>query len=183
MKLILQRHTSVDTPNGLCYGQLDVPLAATFEDEKTVVLDYLVTHVFDKIYSSPLQRCRLLAESISGETQEVIYDSRLKELHFGDWEGKTWNDIDHTAEAQRWFADYVNEVCPNGESFVHLIERCRDFIEELKTRSDLYTVLIVCHAGTIRAFQTILAETDPMTAFNIPMTYGESFIFETNEKR
>lgn len=183
MKLILQRHTSVDSPTGLCYGQLDVPLASTFVEEKALVLDNLSGHPFDLIYSSPLQRCRLLAESISGKTQEVIYDPRLKELHFGDWEGKSWNDIDQTAEAQRWFADYVNEVCPNGESFVHLIKRCRDFIEELKTRSDQHTVLIVCHAGTIRAFQTILTEMDPMTAFNIPMTYGESFIFETNEEQ
>ena len=33
MEVILVRHTSVDVPKGTCYGQTDVPVAATFEVE------------------------------------------------------------------------------------------------------------------------------------------------------
>lgn len=33
MKLYLVRHTRVDVPSGICYGQTDVPLADSFETE------------------------------------------------------------------------------------------------------------------------------------------------------
>ena len=36
MELILIRHTSVDVPPGVCYGQTDVPLKSTFEQEAEI---------------------------------------------------------------------------------------------------------------------------------------------------
>ena len=36
MNIYLIRHTSVDVPKGLCYGQSDVPLRPTFEAEAAV---------------------------------------------------------------------------------------------------------------------------------------------------
>ena len=36
MNIYLIRHTSVDVPKGLCYGQSDVPLRPTFEIEAAV---------------------------------------------------------------------------------------------------------------------------------------------------
>ena len=33
MVVYLIRHTSVDVPQGVCYGQTDVPLKPTFEEE------------------------------------------------------------------------------------------------------------------------------------------------------
>ena len=33
MEVILIRHTSVDVPVGICYGQTDVPLKESFEEE------------------------------------------------------------------------------------------------------------------------------------------------------
>ena len=37
MEVILIRHTSVDVPPGVCYGQTDVPLKPTFEQEAAVI--------------------------------------------------------------------------------------------------------------------------------------------------
>ena len=36
MEVILIRHTSVDVPPGVCYGQTDVPLKPTFEQEAAI---------------------------------------------------------------------------------------------------------------------------------------------------
>ena len=36
MEIILIRHTSVDVPKGTCYGQTDVPLKPTFEQEAAI---------------------------------------------------------------------------------------------------------------------------------------------------
>ena len=51
MNIYLIRHTSVDVPKGLCYGQSDVPLRPTFEKEAAVtkakiesILHWLLLH-------------------------------------------------------------------------------------------------------------------------------------------
>lgn len=36
MEIFLIRHTSVDVPPGVCYGQTDVPLKPTFEQEAAI---------------------------------------------------------------------------------------------------------------------------------------------------
>ena len=41
MEVILIRHTSVDVPPGVCYGQTDVPLKPTFEQEAAVTQENL----------------------------------------------------------------------------------------------------------------------------------------------
>lgn len=49
MEVILIRHTSVDVPTGVCYGQTDVPLRATFEQEAAVTAAGLKAFLpFDK---------------------------------------------------------------------------------------------------------------------------------------
>ena len=37
MKVYIVRHTSVDVPFGTCYGQTDVPLKSSFEEEARAV--------------------------------------------------------------------------------------------------------------------------------------------------
>jgi len=62
--LCLIRHTRVAAPAGLCYGQLDIPLADTFAEEARAVREALA-HQFPAglppIWSSPSLRCRSLA--------------------------------------------------------------------------------------------------------------------------
>ena len=45
MEVILIRHTSVDVPPGMCYGQTDVPLKPTFETEAAVTAENLKTYL------------------------------------------------------------------------------------------------------------------------------------------
>lgn len=77
-----------------------------------------------------------------------ITDPRLMELHFGDWEGKKWDEIDEAA-LQVWGDDYINLSPPNGESLMELLERLRAFIDEV-TSSSYKKIIIVTHAGIIR---------------------------------
>lgn len=57
MVVYLIRHTSVDVPQGVCYGQTDVPLNPTFEEEAAQTSARLKGLQFDKVYMSPLTRC------------------------------------------------------------------------------------------------------------------------------
>ena len=61
MNIYLIRHTSVDVPAGYAYGQTDVTLRPSFEEEAEKVKESLSGLNFDKVWCSPLTRCVRLA--------------------------------------------------------------------------------------------------------------------------
>lgn len=170
MNLFLLRHTKVGVPPGICYGQADVSLAASFHNEKYEVQKQLEGMQFDAIFSSPLMRCRALAEFIA-KCIPVEYDSRLMELNFGMWERKDWNEISRTCHAQQWFDKYLEMECPGGESYAQLLARVVSFLNDLKEKP-FNNVLIVTHGGVIRSINCILNKIAPHKAFELNVDYG-----------
>lgn len=172
MIIHLLRHTKTQCPTGICYGQTDVELAQSFEQEKKNILENLHSITFTKIYSSPLKRCALLAKAIS-QNQEIVFDNRLQELNFGDWENKHWNDIEKTTEATKWFADYISTACPNGESYLMLRDRVCAFLKDVSLLSNDSSILIVTHGGVIRTLNSIITNIKPEEAFAMQIDYGQ----------
>ncbi len=177
MKLYLVRHTRVNMPPGICYGNSDVALAYTFPEELSAIQSELEGIRLARIYSSPLKRCVTLARKFSGN---VIVDGRIREFDFGKWERQPWDDIYAQDKGKEWFDDYVNTSCPHGESFRMMLERVRRFIDSLpKTGGN---ILIVTHAGIIRAFLILLEGYTVNEAFDRKIAYGEIIILEKQKK-
>ena len=61
MKLTLIRHTRLQVPEGICYGQSDIDVSASFHSELAQVTQKLAGEKIDAVYASPLQRCSKLA--------------------------------------------------------------------------------------------------------------------------
>lgn len=103
MDIYLIRHTEVAIGRKIAYGQADIDLTDTYAEQR----DRLRANLPDEpvaIFSSPLNRCRQLAEDLAsastsgsqietapGQTMVVdahkplvLFDDRLKELFFGD---------------------------------------------------------------------------------------------------
>jgi alpha-ribazole phosphatase len=147
MDIYLIRHTNTAADPGLCYGHSDVGLADSFNDEAQDLHDKLPEFDADcKVFSSPLTRCLALAKTFS---ETITTDARLKELHFGDWEGLRFDDIDADA-LQHWTNDFVKAAPPNGENFEDLYERADSFWQDLSAVK-AEQVLVITHAGVIRA--------------------------------
>jgi alpha-ribazole phosphatase len=178
MFLTLVRHTRVDVPNGFIYGQTDVPLADSFEHEASEVVQKLDVTTFEAIYSSPLTRCRLLAERFQ---QNIQYDSRLMEMDFGVWEGKLWDNIENTSEATEWFKNYLEVACPGGESYIDLINRTTSFLNELQAQ-EIQNCCLVTHGGPIRAILSVVEGKSPEEMFNQKISYGEVIQIEIKNR-
>ena len=171
MQVYVIRHTKVNISSSVCYGQTDVELASSFQTEKEQI-HALIDEEFDIIFSSPLSRCKILAESFS---EEIILDDRLKEFNFGDWEMQSWKDIP-SDEINPWYADFVTTKTPNGESMEEMFFRLTQFMDELRNQSHK-KVLIVAHGGIIRLLWCYLVQIPIKNAFKIPVDYGEVFQF------
>ncbi len=148
MKLTLVRHTSLQIAPGICYGQSDIDVSASFWDEANQLKTKLGGTQFDAVYASPLQRCVKLAVALN--LGDPITDARLMELNFGDWETRAWDDIPREF-FDVWAQDYANLAPPQGETFGQLQQRATHFLEELKLQNAGKHVLLVTHGGLIRA--------------------------------
>lgn len=145
------RHTCPAIDQGICYGQSDLELAASFEDEKKAVLKLLPSAI-DLVYTSPLKRCVQLANGIAEFTRtgKIVQDDRLKELHFGEWEMQKWDDIPRN-ELDMWGNNFLTAVVPGGESFHDFKKRLKDFWEETKRLQKGKKIVIITHHGIIQA--------------------------------
>ena len=140
MQVFLIRHPRPLIDAGICYGRLDVGC----EHPQAVAerLKPLLPHGIPVI-SSPLLRARQLAEALDPQAR---IDARLAEIDFGEWEGKSWSEIDREA-LNSWAADVLDFTPPGGESVARLQQRAIDFAASL----DVPQVALVTHAGILRA--------------------------------
>lgn len=175
MEVYVIRHTAVAVDKGRCYGQSEVPLADSGEQDIKALCGKLPQD-FDKVYSSPSSRCQHLAVQIAG--LELEYDQALMEMNFGDWEQQLWNDMDQEALGI-WMADFVHTKAPAGESLALLFKRVQDFMDLLRTQ-DFKKVAMVTHAGVIRCIWAYLLEIPLQNVFKIPVDYGDGLIFSLN---
>ena len=173
MEIILVRHTTPNIEKGICYGQADIGVTDTFLEEIQPILKEVIVNDSETVYySSPLQRCKLLAEKLS---DTVIFDDRLKELDFGDWELQKWDDINKT-ELDVWMQDFVNVAATNGESYIDLHARSVKFLEEIKTLNKK-RVVIVTHAGIIRSLCSYINKSALENSFDLKLNYGHIIKF------
>jgi alpha-ribazole phosphatase len=166
MELYLVRHTSVAVPMGTFYGRSDVVLAESFEEEAAAVLGKLPQNP-DAVYTSPLSRCRKLAEKIA---PSLLEDARLLELGFGDWEMRHWKDIPKE-ELSPWFADYVNQACPGGETYGELMARASGFYDQIRLNGHK-TAVVVTHGGVVRAVLVHLLGMPGNRAYTLNVDFG-----------
>lgn len=169
MKLTLVRHTRLQIPEGVCYGQTDVDVAASFLQEAETSREKITHLALDAVFTSPLQRCVKLAHALG--LAHATHDSRLKELHFGDWEMQAWDDLPREY-FDEWAQNYADMAPPNGETFSELQARGVAFINELLAQYDKGHVLVVTHGGMIRAMVAHVLNMQLKGLFRIDVDYG-----------
>ena len=167
MHLTLVRHTRPLVADGVCYGVTDLDLAPTFDDEAARVVVGLPPA--ERLVTSPLQRCRRLAERIGGaQSLAPVVDPRLKEMDFGSWEGIPWDAIPRD-EMDAWAAHFLHARPHGGESVHMLYERARAAIADYRATG--LSHIVVTHAGVIKA---VRAEDRHPNAWKSNVEFGDT---------
>ncbi len=108
---------------------------------------------WNAIYASPLRRTIATAQPLCDATglKPELRDD-LKEIHYGQWEGKTTEDVDREFHDDyiRWSADPAWNAPTGGEPDVAIARRTLLVIEEITHRYQAGNVLVVSHKATIR---------------------------------
>ena len=156
MKLFFLRHTSLNVEIDVFYGQTDLDVSDSFEEEVKLIQKKIKNFNIDtnsiKVYTSPLRRCIKLTNKL---TENYIIDERIKEMNLGDWEMKKMSSISNK-EKLDWENNLLSFKIPNGESNNEFLKRLKSFLEDIfKCNED---ALIVCHAGSINGMLSLLTK-------------------------
>jgi alpha-ribazole phosphatase len=153
-RIYLIRHGEVATAGKPRYnGHADVQLSAHGRDQYQAMAERLSAVPLTAVYSSDLSRCVWGAELIAARhgLTPTLY-RELRELHIGDWEGLTWDEIRHRwpVEWAARLADVVNYRVPGGECTQDLYDRAIPALQKIIARHAGEEVLIVGHGGMNR---------------------------------
>jgi alpha-ribazole phosphatase len=159
MEIYLIRHTTPAIASGICYGQADIEVAESFEEEAAIIQQQLPAEII--CYSSPLKRCSQLAKHIYPNAM-ISYADELKEMHFGEWELQSWDQIPREP-LDVWMKDFVNVRVPGGENYLDLYNRTISFYNHIISKDQ--PAAIFTHSGNIRSILSYVN--------NVPL--GESF--------
>jgi len=109
---------------------------------------------WQQIVTSPLLRCCEFADSLGERHRLPVHrEPRFREVGFGEWEGKTRAELEQITPGQvaRFYQDPVNNRPAGAEPLEAFGARVQSGFVELVERFAGQSVLVVAHAGVIRA--------------------------------
>lgn len=136
---------------GKYIGHTDVPLSDEgIHQLNTLKSEYEYPEV-EAVFTSPLQRCKKTANIIYPNNNAIeIYD--LIECNFGEFEGKSADELKEDELFSRWLAGEKDVEPPFGESneaFAKRISNCFIKIVDGLLKSGTTSASIVTHGGVI----------------------------------
>lgn len=162
LNLYIVRHGKTEWNNlHLAQGSKDIPLNETGLEEAKKLIPKVKARNIDICISSPLQRAKQTAEIICDGQIPIIYDKRLVERSFGDYEGTKMDmDIVH----RQW--DYnLNTNEHNIEPFRDCLKRAESFLDYLRKEYHDKNILIVSHGCLIKCLHYCINGYDEKTDF------------------
>ena len=132
-------------------GWLDDPLSEQGWQQMNEALER--EHSWDLIVSSSLIRCADFALALGERLHRPVQlEPRLREISFGNWEGRTASEIYQEApeEIANFWSDPVNHSPPGGERLEQFAQRIEAVWSELTEEHRGKHILLVGHGGVIR---------------------------------
>lgn len=99
---------------------------------------------------SPLKRTRQTVDGLELNKDNMILDNRIREIDFGQWEGRSLEDVtqEYPAEVNRYYENDPQVTPPDGESIGKVAQRMSDVISEYSS-SKFSDVVFVSHGNSI----------------------------------
>ena len=161
IRLLLVRHGETDWNRLRRHqGQSDIPLNARGRQQIEVAAECLAGVQIDAVYASDLKRAWDTAQAIAAQHDglPLLKEPRLREMHFGDWEGLTYEEIyqrDPTA-AESWNQSLMDAGPPKGENLPQFAARIQEMLTDIIAMHPDETVLLVAHGGTLMVLLCLL---------------------------
>jgi alpha-ribazole phosphatase len=170
------RHAEPDeSVKGRCYGSLDTSLSPAGLQQAARLAQRLIAEPFTAVYSSPRRRAMETAEAIAApHAPAVTILPDFRELNFGDFEGRTYDDIasTHPDLYRQWMETPTQVQFPNGENFAQMRTRVLTAYRTLLLQHPAQTIALVAHGGVARIILADALGLPSENVFRIAQRYG-----------
>jgi len=165
LKIDLLRHGESELSHTL-RGSLDDALTAKGWQQMLNSIDQSQTlpQQWDVVFSSPLQRCDMFAQHFVKERDiPLILDKNLQEMHFGDWEGQSIQQL--YEQFPETLADFwqkpTQTTLPNAETMQQFHLRVSTAMANIQQQMQLngwQSALVVTHGGVIKLLKCMVLQ-------------------------
>jgi broad specificity phosphatase PhoE len=125
---------------------------------------------WQQVLTSPLLRCQEFAQALATrQAIPVALEQRLQEVGFGSWEGQRPEEIEQQKpqEYTAFYADPINQRPAGAEPWEAFSQRVVAAFEDLQQRYAGQRLLVVTHAGVIRAVLAHVLQASARAAYGI----------------
>ena len=164
-------------------GHSDPELNERGDRQLAGVVDRLSGYAIRRIYTSDLRRARQTAKAIASHFGiGVEVRPGLREIHFGQWEGLSWSEIEarDAALAKSWAEQYHTLTAPGGESMQQFERRVCAESAFLFAAATECPIAVVTHAGFMRVLLTNFYGVLEAAAWKLTREYGSVVALDTN---
>ena len=155
----LIRHGDVAAGTKLL-GKTDEALSSLgWQQMRLAVNDKNIT--WNKMVSSPLQRCRLFAvETADRLSLPLVINDQFEEMNFGLWDGQLFAELYRGSDTDKLIQfkdDPASVIPPDGESYLDFESRVITAWKTLLTslhQDQIQHCVLVAHGGVIRAIMS-----------------------------
>lgn len=152
-RLIAVRHGETEWNKATrIQGQLDIALNATGQWQAAQAAAALADEPIAAVYASDLQRATATAQAIAQPHGVAVrLHTDLRERHFGDMQGLTWQTIyeQHPEVAQAWRARVPDFAPAGGETLLALQARVAGVVQQLASAHTGELIVLVAHGGIL----------------------------------
>ncbi len=130
---------------------------------------------WDAIYTSPLKRCSEFAKRLALETTTPLHVvDEFKEISFGDWQGKTYAEVEEVTPGavKKFFEDPVKHPVPNSENIFAFCERVQQGFQGVIAGNLGKKILLVGHGAVIRSILNIALGVPLNNIFRIEVPFA-----------
>ena len=175
--LLFIRHAQTEMSGRYC-GHANPPVNQAGHLQIEHLVHALENETIDAVVSSDLQRAVTTAQALARpHNLSVILRPTLREIHFGEWEGLRWDEIEQRdpVYAQQWVDNYPHLPAPHGEPFDQFQQRVLDEVSHIANLAAATQVAVITHAGVMRVLLQSHCGISEREAFDATRNYCSSF--------
>lgn len=162
------------------FGHTDIKLSSQGMKQTNDLISRLANEKVEQIYSSDLSRTQYPAQIYANKHDiEHIITGNLREIYFGEWEGKSFQEIEtlYPHLCQVWMKHPFTFQFPDGESIEEFTKRVRQEYQSLITKylheqNKSNNLAIITHGGVIRILLCEILGLDIANMWKIQIDYG-----------
>ncbi|MBI4373837.1 MAG: histidine phosphatase family protein [Deltaproteobacteria bacterium] len=184
LEILFIRHGETDwNKNRRIMGHRPVPLNREGIRQVEETANSLDSIDIKAVYTSPLKRTvqtsRILAR---GRSVRLVEAPELTEIDYGDWVGKTFDEVGRYPAFRLYHTDPAKAQAPSGEKMKDVYRRGISWVEKIRKEHKKGRIIAVSHADVIKAILCHYLDLDLNNMLKIRIDNGSVSILWINEK-